>query len=72
MAFFFHGLKFKISKILNFRKSEFKICCMSPKSSKLNGQIPFEETETKLEKLILPSEFSILRPTSASKSWIQE
>ena len=38
------GRKFKISKILNFRKSEFKTCCIIClqiiKNSKFNGQIP--------------------------------
>ena len=35
----------KISKILNFRKSEFKTCCIchqNIENSKLNGQLPLD------------------------------
>ena len=45
MCFQKHGWKFKISKILNFRKSEIKACCMHPnfKNSKFNCQIPLDK-----------------------------
>ena len=40
-----HGWQFKISKILNFRKSEFKlaVCLQNIKKSKYNGQIPLDK-----------------------------
>ena len=73
-----HGWKFKIFKILNLRKSEFKTCCMPPKYQKFQIQWSntFRQTGTKSEKLLLPAKFSILMLTfygkSSSKSWMQE
>ena len=47
-----HGWKFKISKILNFRKSEFKTYCMPPKYQKFNGQIPLDKLKLNQKTII--------------------
>ena len=64
-----HGWKFKISKILNFRKQEFKTCCMPPHYQKFQAywSNSFRYTETLSEKLLI-----IYLQKSASKSWFQE
>ena len=58
-----HGWKFKISENLNYRKSEFKTCCMPPKYQKKKQSKwsnTFILTETKSNKLFSSAEFSIL------------